>query len=92
MLDEGVALLDESFARDRQLYLTHLADARTRPGKQRDLEVAAEHGTAAIELAESLDSTLSMDLLRDLYYRITPHSQVPAVRDFMDRVRGFVTV
>ncbi|MGH3770250.1 MAG: hypothetical protein ACRDRW_02435 [Pseudonocardiaceae bacterium] len=27
MLDNGVALFDESFARDRQIYVTHLADA-----------------------------------------------------------------
>ncbi len=63
MLDEGVALFDESFARDRQLYSVHLADALARPGKQRDLDAAASRGMAAIQLAESLDSTLGMSLL-----------------------------
>jgi hypothetical protein len=42
MLDEGIALFDESFARDRQIYLTHLADALARPGMQRDLDAAAD--------------------------------------------------
>jgi hypothetical protein len=92
MLDEGIALFDESFVRDRQIYLTHLADALTRPGKQRDLEAAAERGIAAIELAETLDSTLGVDLLRDLYHQMTPHAKVPAVGDFLERARGLVTV
>jgi transcriptional regulator with XRE-family HTH domain len=92
MLDEGVAVLDESFVRDRQIYLTHLADALTRPGKQRDLENAAERGIAAIELAESLDSALGVDLLRGLYHQMTPHAQVSAVGDFLERARGLVTV
>jgi hypothetical protein len=38
MLDEGVALFDGSFARDRQIYSIHLANALARPGKQRDLD------------------------------------------------------
>ncbi|MGH3885202.1 MAG: hypothetical protein ACRDSZ_01320, partial [Pseudonocardiaceae bacterium] len=92
MLDEGVALFDESFARDRQIYLTHLADALTRPGKQRDLEAATERGIEAIELAESLDSTISVDLLRDLYRQMKPHTEVRAVGDFLERARGLVTV
>jgi hypothetical protein len=92
MLEEGVALFDESFVRDRQIYLTHLADALTRPGKQRDLETAAERSIAAIELAETLDSTLGMDLLRDLCHQMTPHAKVPAVGDFLERARGLVMV
>ncbi len=92
MLDQGVALFDESFARDRQIYLTHLADAMTRPGKQRDLEAAAERGIEAIELAESLDSTISVDLLRDLYRQMKPHTTVRAVGDFLERAQGLVTV
>ena len=92
MLDEGVALFDESFVRDRQIYLTHQADALARPGKQRDLDAAADRGIEAIELAESLDSTISVDLLRDLYHQMKPHAQVPAVGDFLERARGFVAV
>ncbi|MGH3823158.1 MAG: helix-turn-helix domain-containing protein, partial [Pseudonocardiaceae bacterium] len=41
MLTEGIAQLDEFLLRDRQLYVTNLASAHTRPGKQRDLHVAA---------------------------------------------------
>src|SRR5262249_41057026 len=79
MVDEGLALFDDSFVRDRQIYLTHLADALTRPGKQRDLAAAADRGIAAIELAESLDSTLGVDLLSDLYHQLKPHAKVSAV-------------
>ncbi|HET9256552.1 MAG TPA: hypothetical protein VFO16_15330 [Pseudonocardiaceae bacterium] len=89
MLDEGIALFDESFARDRQIYLTHLADALTRPGAQRDLEAAADRGIAAIELAEGLDSALGVDLLRNLYHQMKPHNNVPAVRDFLARAMDY---
>lgn len=92
MLDEGVALFDESFVRDRQIYLTHQADALARPGKQRDLDAAADRGIEAIELAESLDSTISADLLRDLYHQMKPHAQVSSVGNFLERARGFVAV
>jgi hypothetical protein len=37
LLDDGIALFDESFTRNRQAYLMHLADALTRAGKRRDL-------------------------------------------------------
>jgi hypothetical protein len=92
MLEEGLRCFDESFVRDRQIYLTHLADALARPGKQRDLNAAADRGVAAIELAQSLDSTLGVDLLRDLYHQMTPHAKVPAVADFLDQARDLITV
>ncbi|MGH3821359.1 MAG: hypothetical protein ACRDRA_00710 [Pseudonocardiaceae bacterium] len=91
LLDEGIALFDESFVRDRQIYLTHLADALARPGKQRDLNAAADRGITAIELAETLHSTLGVNLLRDLYHQMTPHAKVPAVADFLERARGLIT-
>lgn len=90
LLEEGIALFDDSFARDRQIYSVHLADALTRPGKQRDLDAAANRGMAAIQLVESLDSTLSVDLLRDLYHQMKPHAKVPAVQEFLDRAHGLV--
>ncbi|MGH3695592.1 MAG: helix-turn-helix transcriptional regulator [Pseudonocardiaceae bacterium] len=92
MLEEGLASFDESFARDRQLYLVHSADALSRPGKQRDLDAAAHQGMTAIELAKSLDSTLSVNLLDSLYHQLTPHAKVRAVRDFLDRARDLVEV
>ncbi|MBV9163211.1 MAG: hypothetical protein JO281_17020, partial [Pseudonocardiales bacterium] len=67
-----------------------LADALARPGKQRDLEAAAGLGVQSIDLAETLDATRGAGLLRDLYLRMTPHGEVPAVRDFLERARGFV--
>jgi transcriptional regulator with XRE-family HTH domain len=92
LLDEGITLLGESFTRNRQAYLTHLACTQARPGKQRDLDNAAARGMEAIEIAESLQSAYSVDLLSDLYHQIKPHTKVPAVRDFVERARGFVTV
>ncbi|MGH3931017.1 MAG: hypothetical protein ACRDTF_13690, partial [Pseudonocardiaceae bacterium] len=69
-----------------------LADALARPGKQRDLDAAANRGMAAIRLAEGLDSTRSADLLRDLCRQMKPHAKVPVVRDFLDQARGLVQV
>ncbi|MGH3849152.1 MAG: hypothetical protein ACRDRT_05535, partial [Pseudonocardiaceae bacterium] len=92
LLDDCIALYDESFTRNRQAYLTHLADALSRPGKQRDLDAAADRGTEAIGIAESLHSTYSIDRLGDLYRRMKPHAKVPAVGDFLERARGFVAV
>ena len=92
LLDEGIALFDASFTRDRQAYLTHSADALSRPGKQRDLDTATARGMEAIQIAERLDSTYSTDLLRNLYRQMQPHATVPAVGDFLDRARSLVQV
>jgi DNA-binding XRE family transcriptional regulator len=92
MLNEGVAEFRESFVRDKQIYITHLADALVRPGKQRDLDAAAGLGMQSIDLAESLNSNRGMDLLRDLYRQMTPYAKVPAVGDFLERARDLVTV
>jgi len=88
MLHEGIAMFDESFVRDRQLYTLHRADALTRPGKQQDLDDAAGLGMASIDLAASLDPTLGADLLLDLCHRMAPHAKVPAVRDFLEQAKG----
>ena len=90
MLTESIAQLDESFVRDRQFYVTHLASALTRPGKQRDLHVAIGLGMESIDLVESLDSITGLGYLGDLYHDLKPHAIVPAVRDFLDRARGLV--
>lgn len=92
LLDEGIALFDESFTRDRQADVTHLAGALARPGQQRGLDNAAARGMEAIDIAESLHSTYSVALLRNLYHEMKPHSKAPVVRDFVERARGFVTV
>ncbi|MGH3719319.1 MAG: hypothetical protein ACRDRI_10885 [Pseudonocardiaceae bacterium] len=90
MFHEGIAQLPGLFVRDRQIHVTSLADALARPGKQRDLDAAAGLGMQSIDLAESLDSTRGAGRLRDLYLRMKPHGKVPAVRDFLERARGFV--
>jgi hypothetical protein len=92
MLTEGTAQLNESFVRDRQFYVTHLTSALARPGRQRDLHVAAGLGIESIDLAKSLDSTTEFGYLRDLHHDLKPHAKVPVVRDFLERARGFVAV
>lgn len=92
MLQEGIALLDESFVRERRNHSIRLAEALTQPGPQRDLDAAASRGMAAIDLSESLNSTRGVGRLRDLYRQMKPHAKVPAVRDFLDRARGLVQV
>jgi hypothetical protein len=82
LLDEGIVLFDESFARDRQIYLIHLATALVQPGPQRDVEAAADRGLAAVHLAEGVTSTLGIDRLRDLYLQMQPHASIPVVGDF----------
>jgi hypothetical protein len=44
----------------------------------------------AIQLVETLDSTRSVGLIRDLCQQLTPHTKVPAVRDFMARAHDLV--
>ena len=88
LLDAGIAMFDQSFARDRQVYLIHLADALARPGKQRDLDAATDRGLVAVNLAESLTSIRGIDCLRDLYRQMQPHASTSAVGGFLERARG----
>jgi hypothetical protein len=90
MIDEGIALFDAPFTRDRQYYLTYLVEALVRPGKQRDLDAAVGKGIEAIQLAENLSSTLNVDRIRDLSRLMQPHAALPAVREFLERVEGLV--
>jgi hypothetical protein len=92
LLDAGIAMFDWSFARDRQIHLTHLADALARPGKQHDVEAAADRGLAAVHLAEGVTSPLGIDRLRDLYLQMQPHASIPVVGDFLERARGVLAV
>lgn len=88
LFDTGIAMFDQAFVRDRQVYLTHSADALARPGKQHDLEAAVEQGREAIRLAESLTSTRGMDCLRDLCTQIRPYAVIHPVRDFLEQACG----
>ncbi|MGH3802584.1 MAG: hypothetical protein ACRDTD_21160, partial [Pseudonocardiaceae bacterium] len=92
VLENGIAMFDDSLPRGRLGYLIHLADTLARPGKQRDLDAAVDRGLEAVQLAENLDSTRCVGLIRNLYHQITPHAKVPAVGDFLERARGLVTV
>ncbi len=88
MLDEGLGQLNPSRVRDRQVYTTYLADARTRPGKQRDLDAAAALGMQSLDLTESLHSTRGAGLLHGLCLQMKPYHTVPAVREFLQRVEA----
>lgn len=90
VLNDAVALFDGSLPRGRMGYLIALADCLSRPGKQRDLDAAAARGMEALQLVETLDSPRSVGLIRDLYQQLTPHTKVPAVRDFVARARELV--
>lgn len=81
-------MFSKSFDRDRQIYLSRLADALARPGKQQDLEAAASHSMAALQLAESLESERSVRRIRELQQLMAPHTNLPAVREFMERARA----
>jgi hypothetical protein len=90
VLNEAIALFDDSLPRDSLGYRIHLANALTMPGKQRDLDAAAARGMEAIQIVETLDSPRSTGLIRDLCQQMTPHTKVPAVRDFVARARDLV--
>lgn len=92
MLHKGLAHFSPSLVRDRQIVTTHLANALTCPGKQRDLEAATELGMQSLDMAESLDSARGDDRIRDLYFQMEPHAAMPAVRDFLERAEGLVGV
>jgi hypothetical protein len=89
MLRTGLAQFSQSFVRDQQIVITHLADALAHPGQQRDLDAAAELGMQSIDLAESLDSDRGAGHLRNLYLQLKPHAKMPAVQDFLERARFF---
>ncbi|MGH3812575.1 MAG: hypothetical protein ACRDUV_08980 [Pseudonocardiaceae bacterium] len=89
MLNEVIAQLSVPFVRNQWYFVTRLADALARPGKQRDLDAAAGLGMQSIDLAESLDSH-TVGRLRDLCFQMQPHGTVPAVRDFLERAQGLV--
>jgi hypothetical protein len=89
VIDQGIAMFDAPFDRDRQLYLTDLAEALMRPGKQRDLEAAADKGIEAIHLAKNLSSTRSADRIHDLTRLMTPHANSPTVSEFLEQARLF---
>jgi transcriptional regulator with XRE-family HTH domain len=87
-LADGVEQLGGSMVRDRQLHLAELAEALARPGRQRDVEEAAQRAMEAVDLAEGLASTRAMERIRDLCVQMEPHAKVPVVREFLEGVRG----
>lgn len=89
LIGQGLTLFDAPFDRDRTNYLIHFAESVAHPGKQRDLDAAATTGIQAIDLAENLSSTRTVDRIRVLARQLTPHATLPPVREFLDRTRAF---
>lgn len=50
--------------------------------------LAQRYNMEAIEIAESLHSTYSVDLLSGLYHQMEPHAKMPAVGDFLEALRA----
>ena len=90
LIDQGIAMFDAPFDRDRQIYLTLHTEALLRPGKHRDLEAAASKGIEAIHLAERLSSARSVERIRDLTRLMKSHDKIPAVQEFLERAKGSV--
>jgi hypothetical protein len=90
LIDQGIAMFDAPFDRDRQLYLTLHTEALLRPGKQRDLDAAAGKGIEAIHLAERMSSARSVERIRDLTRLMKSHDKIPAVQEFLERAKGSV--
>ncbi len=90
IFEDGLATFDDSLPRGRQGYLAGLAETLTRPGPQRDLDAAASRGMEAINLAEDLNSILSVARIRNLSQLLMPHVKMPAVQEFVDRAKVFV--
>lgn len=86
-MEQGIALFEAPFDRDRQHYVAHIAVALAHPGRQRDVEAAASKGMEAIHLAESLSSTTWIACIRDLTRLMKPHATLPAVREFLEQAR-----
>jgi transcriptional regulator with XRE-family HTH domain len=92
VLQDGIRTFGTSFDRDRGLYLARLAEAHARPGRQRDLEAAAHHATAAVEIAAGVSSGRSLTRIRELTGTMASHADVPAVRDFLERARAVLGI
>jgi hypothetical protein len=90
LIDQGIAMFDAPFDRDRQIYVTYQAEALAHPGKHCDLEAAAGKGIEAIHLAERLSSARSVERIRDLIRLMKPHVRVPTVQELLERGKGFV--
>lgn len=90
IFEDCLATFDDSLPRGHQGYLTGLADTLARPGPQRDLDAAASRGMEAINLAEGLDSILSIARIRDLSQLLMPYVKVPAVQEFLERAEVLV--
>ena len=88
LIDQGIAMFDAPFDRDKQHYLTLHAEALVRPGKQCDLDAAAGKGIEAIRLAENLSSTRNTERIHDLILLMKPYGKVPAVQEFLERAAG----
>ncbi|EWM19811.1 sporulation protein [Kutzneria sp. 744] len=83
LLSSVLGRYDASFARERSLYLTWLADAYVWAG---EADQAAATATEALELAETVNSARAWDRVGIVADHLRG-VRSPAVREFIDRVR-----
>ncbi|MBB1259388.1 transcriptional regulator [Streptomyces alkaliterrae] len=86
---EATDALEESIKqavpRDKAVRSSRLAEARLQGS---DLEGALDAANNGAELVESgVSSKRAVDRLKEFSTKLTPHSHVPAVREFRDRLR-----
>jgi hypothetical protein len=72
---------------DQQVLLTRLATAQLQNGK---LNEAAASGNRALDLTRQRSSQRSAARIRDLCRRMTQHSNVPVVTEFLERAQDLV--
>jgi hypothetical protein len=82
--ERSLTIDGKQYARGKQFNLTLLAVAHSQAG---DPEEASRIGMQAIEAAGGLDSARARDYLHDLSNRLAKHVGLPAVADFMGRVK-----
>jgi hypothetical protein len=58
---------------------------------RRDLEQAAQVGNQALDTAEKTHSDRVRERLQMLYTGVVPYARVPAIRDFSDRLRTYLS-
>ncbi|WP_018681316.1 hypothetical protein [Actinokineospora enzanensis] len=82
---ESVAM-SGSQGRARRSAFGHAALARSALDSN-DVETAAAHALSAVDLASSVNSSRTIDAVRDLRQRLAPFASIPEVATFNDRAR-----
>lgn len=90
LLSEGIAMLDASLVRDRQLYLTYLADCFLQQDGGRDVDAATGTANEALDLAAGMSSARGTQRIRQVCEQMKPLRRQPAVRELLDRAKSLL--